>query len=330
MKIDTPEKRRILDEAVASNPSVPSKTLARVIWKKHGKLFTSLNSAYLAIRGRRGTAGKQNRKCYAKKVEWIPGKCGTVHLPPSLATRHTASSVNGNVLILTDVHIPYHDLEALEVALAVADEASITTILLGGDFADFFSISRFMTAPDSRDLVAEMKAVDQALAHIRKRFPKARIVWKLGNHEERLAHYLWQKAPELYGMACVTIEAITNCEKHRVEIVDNRRAVRLGKLTFLHGHELEQGAASPVNPARGVFLRALDSYCIGHRHRTSEHTEKTANDRFITCWSIGCLCDLSPQYAVVNKWNHGFAIIEVTQGGAFRFHNRRIHRGQVL
>lgn len=328
MKIDTPEKRKLIDNAVASSPDVPSKTLARILWKKHGSLFPSLNAAYSAIRARRGTMGKTHRAL--QKVEWKHGKAGTVHLPPSLAARHTPASVNGNVLVLADVHLPYHDMEALEAALNYADDAEITSILLGGDFADFFSISRFMTSPDSRDLVTEMEAVDMALKHLRKRFPKARIVWKLGNHEERLSHYLWQKAPELYGMACVTIEAITNCEKHRVEIVDNRRSVKLGKLTFLHGHELEQGAASPVNPARGLFLRALDSYCMGHRHRTSEHVEKTANGRFITCWSIGCLCDLTPQYAVVNKWNHGFAVIEVGAGGTFRVHNKRIHHGKVL
>lgn len=162
-----------------------------------------------------------------------------------------------------------------------ADDIQPHTILLGGDFADFFSISRFITNPKERDLPGEMEVVDKALQHLRRRFPKARIVWKLGNHEERWDHLLWQKAPELFGLPSVTLAAITNCEKHRVEIVDHRRPIKLGKLTFLHGHELEQGAASPVNPARGVFLRTLDSYGIGppapHQRAHRSHRQPPAH-----------------------------------------------------
>lgn len=328
MKINTPEKRALIDAMVREHPHTPSRTLARLLFSQHPRLFPSLESARDAVRARRGAHGKKNANL--KKVPWKKGRAGQVHLPPSKARPFEPERMTGRVLVLSDAHIPYHDDAALAAAIDAGAGAGCDAVLIAGDFGDFFSISRFLTNPAERDLVGELAAIDQALAHLRRRFPKARIVWKLGNHEERWEHYLWQKAPELLGLPTVTLQAVTNCEKHRVEIVGSRRPVRLGKLTFLHGHELEQGAASPVNPARGVFLRTLDSYCIGHRHRTSEHTEKTANGRFITCWSLGCLCDLTPQYSVVNKWNHGFAIIETGAGGTFRVENRRIHEGRVF
>jgi hypothetical protein len=28
-------------------------------------------------------------------------------------------------------------------------------------------------------------------------------------------------------------------------------------------------------------------------------------------WSIGCLCGLWPEYATYNKWDHGFAMVEL-------------------
>jgi hypothetical protein len=47
------------------------------------------------------------------------------------------------------------------------------------------------------------------------------------------------------------------------------------------------------------------------------------------CFSTGCLCDLRPAYAVLNKWNHGGAIVTVHDGGEFDVENFRIASGKV-
>jgi hypothetical protein len=47
------------------------------------------------------------------------------------------------------------------------------------------------------------------------------------------------------------------------------------------------------------------------------------------CWSTGCLCDLTPRYAVINRWNHGAAIVTVHADGEFDVHNFRIAGGKV-
>jgi hypothetical protein len=47
------------------------------------------------------------------------------------------------------------------------------------------------------------------------------------------------------------------------------------------------------------------------------------------CFSTGCLCDLRPAYAVLNKWNHGGAIVTVHEGGEFDVTNFRIASGKV-
>jgi hypothetical protein len=43
-------------------------------------------------------------------------------------------------------------------------------------------------------------------------------------------------------------------------------------------------------------------------------------------WSTGCLCDLTPQYARVNRWNHGMAFVEVANDGSFNVSNFRINK----
>jgi hypothetical protein len=44
------------------------------------------------------------------------------------------------------------------------------------------------------------------------------------------------------------------------------------------------------------------------------------------CWSTGCLCDLTPDYSRVNRWNHGFAVVEVDEAGSFNVDNLRISK----
>jgi hypothetical protein len=61
----------------------------------------------------------------------------------------------------------------------------------------------------------------------------------------------------------------------------------------------------------------IDTSLLGHHHRSSSHVEYTWKHEPINCWSVGCLCDLSPEYARINKWNHGHAIVEVGSSGVF-------------
>jgi hypothetical protein len=105
--------------------------------------------------------------------------------------------------------------------------------------------------------------------------------------------------------------------------------VKCGELCILHGHEWVKGLVNPVNPARGAFLRTIDCTLVGHGHRTSQHTETSTTGRQITCYSLGCLCQLHPDYAVLNRWNHGFGVLDTTQAGEWRFVNYRILGGKV-
>jgi hypothetical protein len=66
-----------------------------------------------------------------------------------------------------------------------------------------------------------------------------------------------------------------------------------------------------------------------HFHQTSEHTEPTISGEIITCWSVGCLCNLHPEYMPLNKWNHGFAEI-YNEDGFFNVKNRKIINYKLL
>jgi hypothetical protein len=68
----------------------------------------------------------------------------------------------------------------------------------------------------------------------------------------------------------------------------------------------------------------------GHSHQTSEHTEMDMNGKITTCWSVGCLSELRPDYAKYSRYNHGFAIIEGMGKDRFHVTNYRIQEGEIL
>ena len=45
-------------------------------------------------------------------------------------------------------------------------------------------------------------------------------------------------------------------------------------------------------------------------------------------YSIGCMCDLEPDYDPTNEWNHGFADVTVGKKGTHNFCNLVIGRGK--
>lgn len=233
------------------------------------------------------------------------------------------------ILRLSDVHIPYHSREAVQVAVKYGKDHGANTILLSGDIFDFFTISRWEKDPRKRNLPGEIEAGRQFLRYIRREFPDARIVFKEGNHEERWESYLRSKAPELLGLDEFTWQGVYRLNDHAIEHVGDRRPIQLGKLIDIHGHEYRFNISNPVNPARGLFLRGKVHAICGHFHQTSQHSEKRLDNHVVATWSTGCLCDLHPDYAPINNWNHGFVFAEIGPDGDFAVTNLRIVNGKA-
>lgn len=218
---------------------------------------------------------------------------------------------DARVLIIPDAHIPYHDSEALRISVAEGRRRKCNTILLNGDWGDFYSQSPHETNPKKRSLALELARQRQGLQWIREQFPKARIIHKAGNHELWWDRYLWSRAPDLVGLPTTTLQAQIDFPKSKIEFIDHLRAIKIGPLLVIHGHEYRFAISNPVNPARGLFLRAKVLAMCSHFHQPSKHTERDGNGKQITTWSTGCLCNLSPDYASRNNWAHGFAVVEI-------------------
>lgn len=236
----------------------------------------------------------------------------------------------GTWLALMDIHLPYHDRATIELAVREAKDRGVVGVLLNGDVLDSHEVSRHDKDPRAPRYVREIEYARQLFAWLRSQLPKADLVYKAGNHEDRLESYVIRNAPALFGVEGVNLPSFLHLPDVGCEWVADKRVITLGKLHIVHGHEYPGGAASPVNPARGLYLKAKYVAMCGHHHRTSEHTDKDIRGKMEAAWSVGCACHLHPRYMPINQWNHGFALIDLARDGMFQVNNRRVLNGQVV
>lgn len=254
-------------------------------------------------------------------------------LPESWAEEYEPFTIDGpcRALLLSDIHIPFHDRKALEAAVEVGKREAANVVVLNGDALDFHAVSRYDHDGSKLTYQMEIEGAKKFVRWIRNQFPKARIIFKEGNHEERLERYILSRAPALFGLENVTLRSLVGLDGVGAEHVGEQRVIRLGKLRIIHGHEYGGGVNAPVNAARWLLLRARRSAIMGHLHHTSYQPETDIDGEQRGAWSLGCLCGLHPRYRrLAQRWNHGFAVVSVDKAGAFDVRNHQVIGGKVV
>ena len=105
-----------------------------------------------------------------------------------------------NLLVLSDIHLPYHHIKACDEAIDYGIQKKIDTILLNGDILDCYQLSKFNPDPRYRKFGEEIIAFQQFIKVLQKAFPKVRIYYKLGNHEERYEKIMIQRCAEFLSV----------------------------------------------------------------------------------------------------------------------------------
>jgi predicted phosphodiesterase len=309
-------------------PKLPSLTLARLIYKDNDKQFKDIEEVRSSIRyyrGKKGEAAKKNLATFEfldQNIEFV--------MPESYAETFEPYEISqSRTLIISDLHIPYQDNDSIQKAINYGKEKKVNCILINGDVLDFAGISRHEKDWRQRSVHEEFEATRVFLNSLREHFPKAKIVFKYGNHDERFEKYLFLKAPEIFDCTDFQLEVLLKLGELKIEVVKDKRPVKIGKLFILHGHELFGGSGG-VNPARGTFLKTFDNVVVGHYHKTTSNTEITMSGDIISVHSVGCLCGKTPYFMPINRWNTGFAYCELDiKTGNYTFYNLKIINGKI-
>lgn len=310
---------------------MPTLTLARIMYNENVELFTNIDAARSLLRYLEGKSGKEKLKGLVNKNYVMNEKRpkNPWKLPESEEAKYEPYILKAKRLaVLSDIHVPYHSVEAITAAFDKIADKKPDAILLNGDTIDFYGLSRFMKDPRKRSVAHELQALNEFL-DVLQQFG-AKIIYKLGNHCERYEHFLMHKAPELLGISEFKFENLLKANERGMDVVGEKRVIKANKLNIIHGHEYPS-VFSPVNIARGLYMKGKVSAMQGHNHAVSEHTETDMNGEIVTTWSVGCLCELNPAYMPLNKWSHGFAMVDLSDNGKdFEVRNYRIYKGKIL
>jgi predicted phosphodiesterase len=313
--------KKLILEYIAKYPKLTKRKIATLLFKDHPELFKSAEDARGYVRWHTGNQGNRSRVNSEYDIA-LPTERNKDRSPYQIPV------INNNILVMSDLHIPFHDNQAIELSCEHGMKHNINTILLNGDIFDFYSESKFVKDPRQMNSKSDLNAGREFLHWLKEQFPQAKIIFKIGNHEERYEIYMMQNAPVIFQTDLFHVEDLLGLPELGIDCVSDKRIIKAGKLNILHGHELKSRAGG-VNPARTTYLYTHKSVLIGHFHRTSLHTEPDLDKKVISCWSTGCLCNLHADYDPYNRWNQGAAIVQ-TDGEYYEVENFRIINGKVV
>jgi predicted phosphodiesterase len=322
--------RRLVADYIQENNlgQAPKQTIARDFLRAHPHITATENSVRHHVRNILGVESNPEHGESVKTGQqfYIPKTWKT--------TREKYELPEGKWAVLNDIHLPYHDPEALLTALEYVKSEDVTGILLNGDLADFYSISSHAKKWDGVSLTDEIEAVRDFLLGLRRSFgPDVKIIWKLGNHENRLFRDLNKNAPYIAGLLemnfgpNMAIEHFFGADVANVKVIHDQTIIDANGLLVIHGHEYNIGG---VNPSRKMALELKTSAIQGHLHRSESYNTMRADGQHIMCAVMGCLCTLQADYYGKSElmWSHGFGMLELSDGG-WQFSNKLIIKGKV-
>ena len=328
-------KSKIAREFRKEFPDMPTLKLARIMYSDNKLIFKDVEHCRTTLRFIEGKSGNHNRK-YLKNKDLVMKENRSLNpynLPESYEEQREPFILPvccDNILLISDLHIPYHNISAVTIALDYGKKEKVNTIFINGDLLDCHSISKFESDPKKRSIKQEFDATREFLTQLRKAFPKASIYWLKGNHCIRWEKFLYSKVREIWDDDYFFLEERLQLNSVGVKILDDKVLVKAGKLSITHGHHIFKGAFTPVNPSRGAFLSAKQSLIVGHLHRPSHHPETDLDGKIISCWSTGCLCELRANYSpLVGNTMHGFAHIQLSKDGDYTVKNYSIINGKL-
>jgi len=188
----------------------------------------------------------------------------------------------GNVLVIPDLHVPYHHKVAWDLTLRIIKTEKPAVVVQLGDFGDFEAVA---SHPKK---FGRKLAFDDELAACRKEMKRlqvacgdAKLVVLQGNHEERFERYIAHNAPHAETVQPSARKLLGLRSKD--VWVPYRSHWKLGKVLFLHdvGHSGKNATTQTLDAVGSCVVH-------GHTHRAAVNFDGTVLDESQDRFAMGC------------------------------------------
>lgn len=226
-------------------------------------------------------------------------------------------------LLIPDTHRPWHHKKAYSLMLRAAASLPIKAVYLLGDYADFFAVTSHLKDPRLPQMLEkEVDDVNAGLDELSATFKGAKFYYIEGNHEYRLARYLQERAPALFGMVdCPGLFNIAARPKWTwVPYGPNQKMQILNSKLWARHEPL--GAS-----AKATATNAGASLVFGHTHRIEEGHKVSISGSNHVAFSVGWLGDKRKDlvFGYVKKhheWQLGFGLVYVDPLTRYFYHQK--------
>jgi len=217
-----------------------------------------------------------------------------------------------------DFHTPYENKVLFQGFLGFLKDFKPNIFVMAGDALDIETVS-FWLRNKRRQL--EGKRIKKEYAYynenihkpITKTLKKGTVrYWFKGNHEDRIRKAIDEK-PEGEGYW----EVEKNIDLKDWQVVEYPKAVKIGKIYFMHGIYTNKYFAEKTVRIYGKNI------VFFHKHTLQVHTLTTPiNNESHTGWGIPAMCNLNPEYAKEkpNEWLNGFVAGYILPNGNFNLY----------
>lgn len=254
-----------------------------------------------------GLSRHQVRRLVAKDLDTPSIKWG--HGAAKLVAPSTREKTE-LVVFGSDFHFPYHDRGAIESFLWMVHKLQPHRVVLNGDIADFFQLSRFNVSGDRiENLQEEIDMANEFRRLVRAKAPNAVIDETEGNHDNRVVTYVHKNAQALKSLDALKPEALFRYKE--LGINWHPGCGFLLRPTFLTKHgTIVRGEAGAT--AKAELSLAGISGISGHTHRLARYRRVGYSQRE---WlEQGCFCRVDPDYVTgTPNWTQGCAIGEFSK-----------------
>lgn len=202
-------------------------------------------------------------------------------------------------LIISDLHVPDHDIKALDLVLKFIPQYQPDYLDILGDFVNFTKISKYTQDPyyetDLADEIEEGRGVLRNLVNVaRKANPDVEISFFEGNHEARCQKFLARNAQQLANLTTddeyvISVPHLFELKKNNVKWVKEERLVQRHGITFFHGTNvrIKSGFAAHANIDK-FGTSGFTGHCFDDKTEIlttdgwKKHTELTTDTRVMT------------------------------------------------
>ena len=231
-------------------------------------------------------------------------------------------------LWIADLHSRFYDREALETAINYGIKRSCNSVVILGDFMDFYGYSKFQKSRLTLEqFETEREWGQSVLEMLQATF--GYVVLKQGNHDVRREMFVQAEAVRIPEMRDICGYAdYLFYEGSNVNIVESHRHIVYGKLNAIHGHEYFGGGG--IHIAHNRLNKTFDNTLSAHSHYPQSLIKPNINGQYLGSWTLGCMCQLHAAYAPKNNWSHGCAVTEKEADGMFEVDNKLIVKNRMF